>query len=193
MNEELINLLKHRIAEGAIGPSALRNQGDSGVLSAARRFLKSINLIEFSVNSERKFKTVLDAHTNRLKRSFPKEARHWGAARKGLNLFLRDVLYNRYLSRYYGFRGVERWLEIPLDSYTAKAIRRRYGAKGLPPWRGIKHLKPEVSQAYQDAATRLASDCGFARVHLDILYWREVGRKALPRDPKPRADKREPR
>jgi hypothetical protein len=175
MNEELINLLKHRIAEGAIGPSALRNQGDSGVLSSARRFLKSMDLFDFSVNSERKFKTVLDGHTNRLKRSFPKEARHWGAARKALNLFLRDVLYNRYVSRYYGFRGVEKWLEIPLDSYTAKAIRKRYGAKNLPAWKGIKHLEPEVSQVYQDAANRLASGHGFGRVHLDILYWREVG------------------
>jgi hypothetical protein len=107
--------------------------------------------------------------------SFPSGAQHWGAARKALNLFLRDVLYNHYLSQHFRFRRIEKWLEVPLDSYTAKGIREKYGSKKLPPWKGIKYLTPEVSQAYQDAATKLASDSKFARVHLDVLYWRGVG------------------
>jgi hypothetical protein len=86
-----------------------------------------------------------------------------------LNLYLRDVLYNRYLSRHFGFRKIEKWLEVPLDSYAAKAIRQGYGAKELPPWKGIKYLTPEASHVYQNAATWLASGSGFARVHLDVL------------------------
>ena len=92
MKEELLKLLQYRTAEGATGPSALRNQGNRGVLAAARHFLKAIDLFEFSVTSEQKFKSVLDDHTNHLTLSFPEGARHWGAARKALNLFLRDVL-----------------------------------------------------------------------------------------------------
>jgi len=178
MNEELIKLLQYRTAEGAVGPSALRNQGSRGVLTAARRFLKAIDLFKFSVTTEQQFKAVLDAHTDRLKFSFPKGARHWGAARKALNLFLRDVLYNRYLSRHFAFQQIEKWLEVPLDSYAAKAIRKNYGIKNLPPWKGVKYVTPEASQAYQDAATRLASSSAFARVHLDVLYWRGVGRNS---------------
>jgi len=175
MKKELIELLQYRTAEGAIGPSALRNQGKSGVLAAARRFLKAIDLFRFSVNTECEFKSILDEHTNDLMVTFPKGARHWGTARKALNLYLRDVLYNRYLSRHFGFRKVEKWLEVPLDSYVAKAIRKGFGIKDLPPWKGIKYLTPESSQAYQEAARRLASKGGFARVHLDVLFWRGLG------------------
>jgi hypothetical protein len=176
MKEELIRLLQYRTAEGATGPSALRNQGNSGVLAAARHFLKAINLFKFSVTTERRFNSVLDAYTNDLKVSFPKGARHWGTARKALNLYLRDVLYNRYLTRHFCFPKIEKWLEVPLDSYAAKAIRKGFGIKELPPWKGVKYLTPETSQAYQEAAKRLASKGGFARVHLDILYWRGVGK-----------------
>jgi len=181
MKKELIELLQYRTAEGAIGPSALRNQGKSGVLAAARRFLRAIDLFRFSVNTECEFKSILDEHTNDLMVTFPKGARHWGTARKALNLYLRDVLYNRYLSRHFGFRKVEKWLEVPLDSYVAKAIRKGFGIKDLPPWKGIKYLTPESSQAYQEAARRLASKGGFARVHLDVLFWRGVGQdRELP-------------
>ena len=76
MNEELINLLKHRVVKGAIGPSALRNQENTGVLSEARLFVKSVDLFDFSVHAEQQFKAVLDAHTKRLKRFLPEGARH---------------------------------------------------------------------------------------------------------------------
>src|SRR5208283_1063473 len=109
-------------AQGAIGPSALRNQGNRGVLTIARRYLEAIDLFKFSVTNEQQFKSLLDANTKDLMNSFPKGARNWGAARKALNLFLRDVLYNHYLSQHFGFRQIEKWLEVPLDSYTAKAI-----------------------------------------------------------------------
>jgi len=93
MNEGLINLLKHRVAEGAIGPSALRNQENTGVLSAVRLFLKSVDLFDFSIHTEQQFKAVLDAHTKRLKRFLPEGARHWGAARnKSVEISTREIV-----------------------------------------------------------------------------------------------------
>jgi hypothetical protein len=46
----------------------------------------------------------------------PAGAKNWGAARKALNLVLRDILYNQYLQREYGFNRIGKWLELPLDS-----------------------------------------------------------------------------
>jgi hypothetical protein len=178
MNKQFIKFLQYRTAEVAIGPSTLRNQGNKGVVAAARNYLKTIDLFKFSVTTERRFKSVLDTHTNKLKISFPKGARHWGTARKALNLFLRDVLYNRYLSRHFGFRQIENLLEIPLDKDAAKGIRKCYKTKKLPSWEGIKDLTPQTSKAYQDAATCIASACKIGRVHLDVLYWRGVGRNS---------------
>ena len=167
------------MAEGAAATSALRNQGAKGVIDKARQFLKGLDLYEFAnCTTEDQFSTVLNEKTKALQKSFPRGAKkNWGAARKVLNLFLRDILYNQYLSRHFGFRRLEIWLEVPLDSFAAKGIWSDYKPQTLPRWKSIKSLTYEDSQDYQKAAAAIASSCGFARVHLDILYWRDIGQK----------------
>ncbi len=116
MDPKTLMVLQDRIAELAIGPSTLRNQGAKNVVGRARSFLKRIELKDFGKASRTAFYTRLDQDTLLLKRYFPPGARNWGAARKAINIFLRDVLYNSYLSSVYHFVRLEKWLEVPLES-----------------------------------------------------------------------------
>lgn len=56
----------------------------------------------FVVRSQPQFLAKLDAETCRLQTVLPAGTRHWGSARKALNLFLRDALnvvthiFNKY-------------------------------------------------------------------------------------------------
>jgi hypothetical protein len=172
-DSELRRLFQIRVAEGAIGPSAMRNQGSKRVVRNARRYLSHIDLSRIAVRRESAFRAILDRHTERLRRSLPPKAKHWGTARKALNLFLRDILYHLYLSKDFRFERVEAWLEVPLDRYVADGIRRSYRGP-LPRWRGIIHLRPQESAAFQHAAQRIARATGVAPVHLDVFWWRNV-------------------
>jgi hypothetical protein len=172
----------------AIGRSTLRNQGAPGVVDAARDYLEDLPLRKFHVPTRTRFRRVLDEHTDQLQKKLPRGARNWGAARKALNIFLRDVVYNQYLCRHYGLRRLERWLEVPLDKDVAKALLRdKPETMELPRWRSIKRLTPEVSKRYQTAATTVAKERGVARIHLDLDYWRANKRKSsTPKRKKPK-------
>jgi hypothetical protein len=94
-----------------------------------------------------------------------------------VNLFLRDVLYNRFLCDHYRLAHVEPWLEVPLDGDVAEQLRRESEGVALSKWNGIKRVTPELSNEYQCAAARVAERKQTARVHLDLLWWR-AGRGA---------------
>jgi hypothetical protein len=159
------------MAELAIGSSTLRNQGAKGVVRSAREFLKRINLETFRAESAGAFDARLDSATEELRRRLPEGARNWGAARKALNVFLRDVLYNSYLRSRYRFDQIETWLEAPLDRYVAHALLGEAEGGLLPPCPTIKRLTPRISAQYQAAARSVAKRMGTAPVHLDLYYW----------------------
>jgi hypothetical protein len=102
----------------------------------------------------------------------PRGAQHWGPARKFLNIFLRGVVYNRYLCDEYALAGIVPWLEVPLDSHVALGLRSEPGGLSLPRWKTVKGLDPTTSKRYQDFAADTAARIGCERVHLDLLYWR---------------------
>jgi hypothetical protein len=167
--------MQNRVAEAAVGPSALRNQGAPGVVGVARSFLKELDLETFAVVREMDFVRRLDSATVNLCRRFPKGARNWGAARKAVNLFLRDALYNSYLARHFHIDRLEHWLEIPLDQYVAAGLHKDLRGEGLPQWAGIKHVTSDESMAFQQVAKVVARKKGIARIHLDLVYWRGKG------------------
>lgn len=171
--DEFLDTLRLRLAEIAIGPSALRNQGAPGVIAAARSFLKGLDLRSFVVHEESSFLAKLDAATLDLQQSLPEGTRHWGGARKALNHFLRDALYCTDLATYYGLQVSRNWLEVPLDSYADRGLRR-YPHLGcdLPRWLGIKYLTPGASGEYQCVASAVARAEDVARVDLDVIFWR---------------------
>ena len=172
--------MQRYIAVTTIGPSALRNQGSKGVLQAAQRYLAVIRLSKFRVANEMAFLHALDGETEKLRRNLPRGAQNWGAARKALNLFLRDICYNRFLGEKHSLANSEDWMELPLDSLVARALKRKGKRGELPRWPGLNGLTREVSAEFQAFAKRVADSQEISRVHLDMRLWtteRERGEK----------------
>lgn len=178
---DFLRYVQLRIANTAVGPSTVRGMGPRGTVEAARRYLADIDIAVFAQDSQRHFATRLNRETLRFMKGLPAGARRWGIARKLLNIFLRGAAYNRYLNDAYDLPNVEPWLEVPLDSHVAKALRAEDGGEELPRWRTVIGLEPAVSQQYQDFAAVVARRKGMHRVHLDLLYWRRPDRSVSRR------------
>lgn len=171
--DDFLRTMQHSVAVRAIGPSSLRNQGSPGVIDAARKFVANLDLSRISTGVEREFLSQLDKTTDRLLQAMPMKARNWGAARKAVNLFLRDAFYNQYLTTEFDLRRLESWLEIPLDGAVARGLKKIGDRGELPDWPGLKKLTPSVSSQFQSFAEGIAKNRGIARVHLDIYLWLE--------------------
>lgn len=178
---DLIDRLQVRIAMFAIGRSTLRSQGAPGMVAHARIFLRKVDLKTFSVATAEQFSDVLNTQTDLLAAGFPGAGKgNWGAARKSINIFLRDALYCRPLSDHFNLIGLEPWLEVPLDSNVyAGLVEDSDNPRTVPAWPGVKALTPKRSADFQDIASVIASSLGVARVHLDIRYWRKEAIDAL--------------
>ena len=182
LSKDIISAMHRRIAQVAIGSSSLRNQGAPGVVECCREYMyEQIDLKLFvrALAKEKTFQRWLDKHTIALVAKLPKHAKRWGAARKAINLFLRDVCYNTLLAQHIGlpnnvlpFNKAIQWLELPLDKDVAKGLRKEYST--LPKWPGIRYVKPEISEEYQTAALDWAKKQRTARVHLDLALWRSA-------------------
>lgn len=180
-----------RLAEISVGSSALRNQGAAGMVETARNFLRRIDLQAFknSLSDERTFNQFLDERTAELVKEFQSlegfrrnEGEGFGAARKSLNLFFREVVYNKFMAEHIGlpaglksFNRAIQYLEIPLDKDAAEGIfKYRNEVQGIPDkWPRIVHLNCETSKAFQQAAQTIAHREETARVHLDLIFWRK--------------------
>lgn len=167
-----IETMQRRTGVTAVGPSALRGQG-KGVLKATQSYLGTMDLSRIPSSNQVKYTAWLDQHTNALLEKLPIRNKPWGAARKALNLFMRDTLYNRYLNDYYKTDKLELWLEVPLDSAVAKGFKHNAEHGQLPQWPGLKNLKQNVSAIFQKYATEHAKNKSIARVHLDVYLWLE--------------------
>ena len=169
-SSEFLAAVHARTARVAVGPSAVRRQGE-GCAKAAREFFEALDLARFPTTSGTTFSTTLDQVTHELQAALPKKSRSWGLSRKLLNIFLRDALYTTYLRDAYALNRIEALLEVPLDSITAGHIKRGAGRGALPAWPGVKHLQQTLSDRLQSAAKAQAQLHGVARVHLDTFWW----------------------
>lgn len=170
---EFLHRLQARTAQLSIARSTLRNQGQAGMVESARKYLTTMDLCKVRASSRAKFDSVLDAHTLSLMQCFPVGGRtNWGAARKSLNIFLRDVVYNRFLCTHFRLSRLEPWLELPLDSYSYDGIAREAENGAIPNWPRIKHLSPKISATLQASASEIALRLGVPRVHLDVMFCR---------------------
>jgi hypothetical protein len=166
-----LKAIQSRAARSAIGASAVRGRGNTGVAPAARAFLAPLDLRAFGTDSPSQFARKLDRTTECLRAALPRPARHWGLARKLLNIFLRDCFYTAYLNTACHLNSAKNFYELPLDSITATRLKRAAGRGALPVWPRVRHLTPKVSAEFQRFAAELARREGIARVHLDALYW----------------------
>ncbi len=169
---------RQRIANVAIGPTTLRNQGTPGIVDAARSFLWNLDLARFVADDQAVFMSELDARTEALRRRFPVGAReNWGAARKSINLFLAEAYYHQFVCKAYRLDRVVSFLEVPLDSQVANFLlqaARDIHVTGLPSWHGIKYVTPPNNKKYQDFALVCAKQKfgeDWERVHLDVVIW----------------------
>src|SRR5260370_19078726 len=171
MNQDrLTKLIRHHYAISAVGPSVSRNMIRKGDIEHIREFLDRLTLGRS--NNPATFRRALDRATRSLAKLLPKD--RWGAARKFLNIYLRNVTYNHYLRRAYRLDRIQRLLELPMDSFAAKQLRKRREGAALPRGKGRLHLTPEASAAYQAVAARVAERESIYRVHLDVIFWRTV-------------------
>jgi hypothetical protein len=104
--------------------------------------------------------------------ALPKGAQHWGAARKFLNIFMRDAAYNVFLRDAFQLNQVEDRLEVPVDSQVAKELKNRLPE--LPRWRTVISLDASMNKKYQDAVKRIAKQEELAPVHFDVIAWRKI-------------------
>ena len=183
MGPDLLREIQRFEAATAIGASAVRGQPPS-TKKTMTDHLAQIELGGIPRTSSEHFHTWLTQITDELAASLPARpgASAWGIARKGLNLFLRDCLYNHYLRSEFHLDQVETWLEVPLDSKVAKGLRRaaRLKRQPLPRWRGICNLKVHDSNAFQVFALELATEQRLpARVFLDHGFWLPKKRQAI--------------
>lgn len=169
--DQLLNAIQSRAARIAASASAVRGRGNAGVVASSRTYLRKLSLKAFGECTKEQFAKHLDAETVGLRDSLPRGARHWGLARKVVNIFLRDCLYTTYLDSAFGLRNVEAYLELPLDSITAIHLKRAAGRGKLPAWPGVKHLTEPLSAKFQEAATSEAARRGIPRIHLDAIWW----------------------
>jgi hypothetical protein len=170
MPRDLIPEIQAHVARVTLGPSALRRQGP-GVAEKARPFFAALPLSRFATASSQAFARRLDEQTEALRGRFPQGSGSWGLARKLLNIFLREALYNKYLEERFRLSVSEPLFEVPLDSITGTQLAKKLGGTKLPSWPGVKHLRPEVSAQYQSKALEHAAELGICRVHLDAIWW----------------------
>lgn len=170
-DSQLLEAVQSRAARIAVGASTVRGRGNAGVVAASRRYLRGIDLEPFGRLAQNQFFERLGAATLELRDALPRGARHWGLARKVMNIFLRDCLYTTYLDEAFGLRKNEAYFELPLDSITAAHLKRAAGRGKLPSWPGVKHLTARVSTPYQEAASTEAAKRGISRIHLDAFWW----------------------
>lgn len=173
--QDFIRAIQSRTARVAVSASSVRGAGGKGVVRAARNFLRELDLSRFSVANGAAFAAELDRATNELRSALPRSAQHWGVARKVLNIFLRDCFYTSYLVSKFRLDRCEPYMELPLDSITAKELRSTVRRGGLPTWRGVKNVTPEINSRFQIAAATEAARERTQRLHLDAVWW-SVGR-----------------
>jgi hypothetical protein len=164
--------MQNFIAEVCIGASALRGQGGSGLIQCCRDFFKRIDFSKIPME-QKEFAVWLETNTEELRATFPKVARNYGAARKALNLFLRDASYNVILNRAYDLDRLLPLLEVPVDSFTANHLHKYEPSIILKKWDSLKRVKDTELKKYQEAAQLLAEKWGINRVDLDAFFYRE--------------------
>jgi hypothetical protein len=174
MPPEYLRHLRTFLERRCIGGSVARNQGAAGMNERLRSVVGAIDLSKLSgIAVEGDFRKWLDAETTELVGKLgDSHGLKWGTARKVLNIWLRDLVYNGDLCEAHGLGGVRPFLEIPLDRLSSVFLGAR--APGLPRWQGVKNLTPAVSDKYQDAATKRHQTAGSwapCRVDLDLHAW----------------------
>jgi hypothetical protein len=164
--------LQRFLAYASVTTAATRGN-EKGVKSQLFERIAKIDLNEFC--NSKLLHATLDNTTMVLAESGALKV-PWGTARKCLNIFLREALYNFYARQQWELISIESILELPLDHRVASGLYHDDGgAHRLGKLKTIKGLCPAEHARYQIAAEVIARKQGTERVHLDIRYWPASG------------------
>ena len=170
--DDFLSNMQTYVANIAISGSTLRNQGAKGVVAAAREFLGTLALKELVCIESPQYPCLLTKWTAELRSYLPVNARHWGTARKAINVFMVQTFLNKYLYREFELHRFADMFETPLDSKAASKLKKEVPETNLRNWNGIRALTEEDSTLYQQAATTLAQQYHIPRACLDTVLWR---------------------
>jgi hypothetical protein len=90
MGDFLTQMGKH-VAYTSVGPSTVRGQRNPGLVSKLRELLSAVDLADIASREPQDFPNSLESETRRIEQNMPAASRHWGIARKVLNIFLRGA------------------------------------------------------------------------------------------------------
>ena len=175
ISQQHLDEMQHYIAKVGTTGSALRNQGGSGLRSAAIKFLSGIDLKQLASHTTTTYRQWLDTQTNALVGVFP-VAGLWGPARKVVNIFMVMASLNIFLRTAYGLDRFENVLEVPLDNTVEKKLRQ-FGLSSnmfpaaFPQWQSIKGLRQPNSDKYQQIAGSMSNRLGVPRGRLDVILF----------------------
>jgi hypothetical protein len=187
MKDKSLMQITNFIAETSIGSSTIRNMGPAGNIQLVRNFLKVISIQDFLIAAhfEPTYKKWLNKQTSKLIKETNFRGDGFGPARKCINIYLRNIIYNSLVCAHFGlipysreFNNVLSHLEIPIDSFSAKGImkdaKKVHNCPPLPgSWKTIMILSSEQNEHFQIAAKIIADSKQTARVNLDFLYFRK--------------------
>ena len=172
-NKKFIASVQKFMAIQAVSASTVRGL-PAGSLGKIQAYLGRLRLGRLAGMDGSDYARWLDAKTRDLQNKLRGCRKRWGLARKVLNLFIRQCLYNTYLSRKFRLARVQKHMEMPLDSKVARGLKEDAGRGALPPWPRLIRLDRNTSQKFQEHAEDYASRKGLpARVFLDNYLWLE--------------------
>jgi hypothetical protein len=165
----LVDLVLKWLPYSATGPSTLRGY-ETGTLKALREELAKItasDLRGFATSDEQAFRDRLDFHTQPLQKISKNVS--WGAARKVLNIYLRNAVYNHYVREALSLHLCEPFLEVPLDRLVGTALRKDPHGADLPVWKTLGDIQSQQNDEFQAVALKIADEKNLRRIHLDLI------------------------
>ncbi len=173
MDAKFRDKLQEYIANISIGSSTVRGRR-AGTVGTVRNYLADLDLSSLQGLNKEQFENWINEKTKDLQSKLDQNCKEeWGLARKCLNIFLRNVFYNKYLYKEFKLRRIEPWLEVPLDSQVAKRLRKEREGSVLRTWPWLNKLDQTTSEDYQKVAAKVSARNKLSRVHLDVFYWRQ--------------------
>jgi hypothetical protein len=192
------------LINSAFGASAVRNQGKGMIQPIRDALTEHFDAEEFfkKINAKSKipFKEYLDFLTKKLdnkkgyyyniikkkkRKIYTQDNIPWGTARKCINLFLRNFVYNAFIWKKYRirssdfrFNGPFNKLELPLDSYSVAGLKAESCLEDRIKYSSnlskftITKLNPRRSRRLQDLATLVSKEKKICRINLDVIFWR---------------------
>jgi hypothetical protein len=132
-NPALTKAIQRRVARIAVSPSSVRGS-PAGSTDTARNFFSRLSLRRLADADGQPFAAQLDELTDRLAKNFRAQSRRGVLLESSLIFFSAIAHITSTFVSEFGLGRLERQLELPLDSITARKLRCTVGQSELSGW-----------------------------------------------------------